>query len=147
MLTSICIMKFQNIRLYQVQPFDPQRFALHVLLHCRGVTSFEDLRTVDGLLCDTFRDAARAMGLLEHQRCLQEAAIMNMPSQMRQLFAALMVFQTPPDIGVLFEQFKEAMCEDYIRHDQLNDPNITFQERHGHLCLWDINTCLRVHGK
>ena len=39
------------------------------------------------------------------------------------------------------------MCEDYIRHDQLNDPDITFQERHIHLCLWDINTCLRVHGK
>ena len=139
-------------RLYQVQPSDPQRFALRLLLlHRRGVTSFEDLRTVDGLLCDTFRDAARAMGLLEddteHQRCLQEAAIMNMPSQMRQLFATLMVFQTPSDIGALFEQFKEAMCEDYIRHDQLNDPDITFQERHIHLCLWDINTCLRVHGK
>ena len=139
-------------RLYQVQPSDPQRFALRLLLlHRRGVTSFEDLRTVDGLLCDTFRDAARAMGLLEddseHQRCLQEAAIMNMPSQMRQLFATLMVFQTPSDIRALFEEFKEAMCEEYIRHDQLNDPDITFQERHIHLCLWDINTCLRVHGK
>ena len=139
-------------RLYQVQPSDPQRFALRLLLlHRRGVTSFEDLRTVDGLLCDTFRDTARAMGLLEddseHQRCLQEAAIMNMPSQMRQLFATLMVFQTPSDIRALLEEFKEAMCEDYIRHDQLNDPDITFQERHIHLCLWDINTCLRVHGK
>ena len=139
-------------RLYQVQPSDPQRFALRLLLlHRRGVTSFEDLRTVDGLLCDTLRDAARAMGLLEddseQQRCLQEAAIMNMPSQMRQLFATLMVFQTPSDIRALFEEFKEAMCEDYIRHDQLNDPDITFQERHIHLCLWDINTCLRVHGK
>ena len=139
-------------RLYQVQPSDPQRFALRLLLlHRRGVTSFEDLRTVDGLLCDTFRDAARAMRLLEddseHQRCLQEAAIMNMPSQMRQLFSTLMVFQTPSDIRALFEEFKEAMCEDYIRYDQLNDPEITFQERHIHLCLWDINTCLRVHGK
>ena len=139
-------------RLYQVQPSDPQRFALRLLLlHKRGVTSFEDLRTVDGLLYDTFRDAARAMGLLEddaeHRRCLQEASIMNMPSQMRQLFATLMVFQTPSDIRTLFEEFKEAMCEDYIRHDQLSDLETTLQERHVHLCLWDINTCLRVHGK
>ena len=135
-----------------MQPSDPQRFAPHLLLlHHRGVTSFEDLRTVDGLLCDTFRDAARAMGLLEddseHQRCLQEAVIMNMPSQMWQLFATLMVFQTPSDIRALFEEFKEAMYDDYIRHDQLNDPDITFQERHIHLCLWDITKFLRVHGK
>ena len=130
----------------------PQRFALRLLLlHRKGVTSFEHLRTIDGQLHDSFKDAARAMGLLEddteHRRCLQEAAVMNMPSQMRQLFAALMVFQTPSDIRALFEEFKEAMCEDYIRHDQLYDPETTLQERHIHLCLWDINTCLRVHGK
>ena len=57
------------------------------------------------------------------------------------------MFQTPSDIGGLFEEFKEAMCEDYIRHDQRNDPEETLQDRHVHLCLWDINTCLQVHGK
>ena len=110
-------------RIYQVQPSDPQRFALHLLLlHPTGVTSYEDPRKLDGHLHDTFKDAARAMGLLEdatkHRHCLQEAAVMNMSSQMRQLFATLMVFQTPSDIRALFEEFKEAMCEDYIRHDQ-----------------------------
>ena len=139
-------------RIYQVQPSDPQRFALRLLLlHRRGVTSFEDIRTVHGHIHATFKDAARAMGLLEddteHRRCLQEAAVMNMPSQLRQLFATLMVFQTPSDIRTLFDEFKEAMCEDYIRHDQLNDPEVTLQDRHIHLCLWDIDTCLRVHGK
>ena len=139
-------------RIYQVQPSDPQRFALRLLLlHRTGVTSFEDLRTINGQLHDSFKDAARAMGLLEddteHRRCLQEAAVMNMPSQMRQLFATLMVFETPSDIRALFEEVKEAMCEDYIRHDQLHDPEITLQERHIHLCLWDIDTYLRVHGK
>ena len=91
------------------------------------------------------------MGLLEddvtHRRCLQEVAVMNMPSQMRQLFSTLMVFQTPSDIRALFEEFKEAICEDYIRHDQLHDPETTLQEIHIHLCLWNIDICLRVHGK
>ena len=91
------------------------------------------------------------MGLLEddteHRRCLQEAAVMNMPSQMCQLFATLIVFQTPSDSRTLFEDFKEAMCEDYIRYDQFNDPDITLLERHIHLCLWDINMCLGDHGK
>ena len=90
------------------------------------------------------------MGLLEddteHRRCLQEAAVMNMPSQLRQLFATLMVFQTPSDIRALYDEFKEAMFEDYIRHDQLNDTEVALQDRHIHLCLWDIETCLRVHG-
>ena len=139
-------------RIYQVQPSDPQRFALRLLLlHRTGVTSFEDLRTVNAQVCATFKDAARAMGLLEddteHRRCLQEASVMNMPSHMRQLFATLMVFQTPSNIRALFEEFKEAMCEDYIRHDQLHDPEATLQDRHVHLCLWNIDACLRVHGK
>ena len=72
---------------------------------------------------------------------------MNMRSQMRQLFATLLVFQAPSDIRGLFEEFKEAMCEDYIRNDQRDDPDITLQDRHVHLCLWVIDTCLRFHGK
>ena len=139
-------------RIYQVQPSDPQRFALRLLLlHRTGVTSFEDLRTVQGHIHATFKDAARAMGLLEddaeHRRCLQEAAVMNMPSQLRQLFATLMVFQTPSDIRALFDEFKEAMCDDFIRHDHLHDPEAALQDRHIHLCLWTIDACLRVHGK
>ena len=139
-------------RIYQVQPSDLQRFALRLLLlHRKGVTSFEDLRTVQGHIHATFKDAARAMGLLEddaeHRRCLQEASVMNMPSQLRQLFATLMVFQTPSDIRALFDEFKEAMCEDFIRHDHLHDPAAALQDRHIHLCLWNIDACLRVHGK
>ena len=91
------------------------------------------------------------MGLLEddaeHRRSLQEAAVMNMPSQLRHLFATLMVFQTPSDIRALFDEFKEAMCEDFIRHDHLHDPETTLHDRHIHLCLWNIDTCFRVHGK
>ena len=129
---------------HQVQTSDPQRFALRLLLlHCKGVTSFEGLRTVEGQIHPTFKDAARGMGLLEddteYRCCLQEAAVMNMPLQMRQLFATLVVFQTPSDIITLCVEFKNAMCEDYIRHSQLNDPDITLQERHIHLCLWDIS--------
>eukprot|EP00795_Rhopilema_esculentum_P011839 gene11839-2373_t len=140
--------------MYQVQPSDPQRYALRLLLlHCRGPTSFEDLRTVDGELLETFKDAARALGLkdddAEHRNCLQEASIINMPYQMRQLFATLIIFHTPADIRTLFDQFKESMSEDYIRHDchLHNDPTIPFQDRHMYLCLWDINTLLKVHGK
>ena len=141
-------------RIYQVQGTDSERYALRLLLlHRKGATSFEDLRTVDGELHHTFKDAAKAIGILDDDaelvRCLEEAVIINMPPQMRQLFATLIIFQTPADTRALFEQFKVPMSEDYIRHDRQlhNDPTIAFQDRHMYLCLWDIDSLLKVHGK
>ncbi len=77
-------------RMYQVQPSDPQPFAWRLLLlHVPGAVSFEALRTINGQVCPTFRDAARALGLLQDDRelinCLQEASLLQMPSQMRLL--------------------------------------------------------------
>eukprot|EP00794_Sanderia_malayensis_P012604 gene12604-biopygen10043 len=100
---------------------DPERFALRIiLLHRKGATSFEDIRTVDGITHNTFKNAARAMSLLEddaeHIRCLQDAVVFHLPAQMRQLFATLILFQTPNDIHALFTEFQEDMAEDYVRH-------------------------------
>ena len=57
---------------------DPLHLALRfLLLHRMGVTSFEDHRTVDGQVQATFKDVAKAMGLLEddteHRCCLQRS--------------------------------------------------------------------------
>eukprot|EP00794_Sanderia_malayensis_P012473 gene12473-biopygen9941 len=113
-------------RTYNVLPSDAERFALRlILLHRKGATSFEDIRTVDGVTHGTFKNAARAMSLLEddaeHRRCLRDAVIIYMPAQMRQLFATLILFQTPSDINALFAEFQEDMAEDHVRHDQLQD--------------------------
>uniref|UniRef100_A0A8I6WRR5 ATP-dependent DNA helicase n=1 Tax=Hordeum vulgare subsp. vulgare TaxID=112509 RepID=A0A8I6WRR5_HORVV len=44
-------------RIVSAHPAEGERYFLRVLLnHVPGKTSFEDLRTVDGLLCDSFRD-------------------------------------------------------------------------------------------
>ena len=85
--------------------------------------------------------------MLKNRHCLREATIMTMPSQMRQLFATLMLFQMPADIRAPFDEFKQAMSEDYVRHDQLEDPHVVFEDRNMYLCLWDIDRNLRVHGK
>eukprot|EP00794_Sanderia_malayensis_P000980 gene980-biopygen233 len=83
----------------------------------------------------------------EHTRCLEDAAIINMPAHMRQLFATLILFQTPSDINALFTEFQEDIAEDFVRHDQLQDPNATFQQQHIHMCLADIQKNLHIHGK
>eukprot|EP00794_Sanderia_malayensis_P020870 gene20870-biopygen15392 len=97
------------------------------------------------------KNAARAMSLLEddaeHRRCLQDAAVINMLAHMRQLFATLILFQTPSNINDLFTEFQEDMADDYVRHDQLQDSNTTFQQQHIHMCLADIQNNLHIHGK
>ena len=59
-----------------------ENFYLCLLLTIvRGPTSFEDLRTVNNVLHDTFKSAYVARGLLEDDKewiqYLREAAIMN----------------------------------------------------------------------
>eukprot|EP00794_Sanderia_malayensis_P006623 gene6623-biopygen5393 len=81
------------------------------------------------------------------QTLLADAVVVHMPAQMRQLFATLILFQTPSDIDALFTEFQEDMAEDYVRHDLLQDPNATFQQQHIHMCLADIQRNLQIHGK
>ncbi len=53
-----------------------------LLLHTPGVCSFDDLKTVDGQICQTFMDAAKRRGLLgddtEYERCMVEAVLFQM---------------------------------------------------------------------
>jgi len=72
-------------RMYFVSPKDGERFYLRMLLLKKsGATSFEDLRTVDGVLCENFREAAMRMNLLEEDdewdKALQEASGFQMPT-------------------------------------------------------------------
>ena len=50
-----------------------------LLLHRAGATSFEDLRTVDGAVCPTNREACKRLGLVqgdeEYDRAMEEAAL------------------------------------------------------------------------
>ena len=141
-------------RIYQVQPSTPERFCLRMmLLHCPGATSFEALRTLNGHEYPSFKDAARAMGLLEDDNelhhCLEEANLLQMPSQMRSLFATLLLFNCPSDPRQLFVDFQEAMSEDLLHTERrrLNDNTIQFADRHIHLCLYYIDIELQSHGK
>lgn len=53
-------------RVYTVHPNNPECFYLRLLLvNVRGPTSFENLRTVNGELCATYREACQRLNLLE----------------------------------------------------------------------------------
>ncbi len=66
-------------RMYYAHPTSGERCYLWMLLnYVKGATSYEHLRTVNGIKHDTFKDACIAMGLLtddnEWHEALEEAS-------------------------------------------------------------------------
>jgi hypothetical protein len=112
---------YQIGRLVAAHPAEGERYYLRVLLnHVPGATSYEELRTVDGQVMPSFRDAAEKRGLIEADNtideCMTEAELFRMPSSLRRLFATILVFCEPSDIRSLWNNHLEAMSEDYSRH-------------------------------
>lgn len=112
-------------RMYFAGPAAGERFYLRTLLTVvPGATSFEDLRTVDGVVCPTFQAACLARGLLEDDNewelCLEEAAVMQTGHQLRQLFATILKENSPlRDPVALWDRFKQNICDD-VRHKLIN---------------------------
>jgi len=110
----------------------------------RGATSFEDLRTVEGFIFSTFREAAEKRGLIEADGsisdCLSEAATFQMPSALRRLFATILVFCEVTNVRELWDKHFEAMSEDFIA-DNVN-AKVTEQ-----MVLKDLKSLLYSMGK
>ena len=108
-------------RLYMVDPRNRELFALRLLvLHVRGATSYEYLRTVDHHVYPTFAEAASALRLLEDDRewdrCMNEAVSYQMPFQLRLLFAFICLSAgATVDPMKLWEKYKVRLCEDLYR--------------------------------
>lgn len=65
--------RFQVGRVVSAHPAEGERYYLRVLLnHVVGATSFEELRTVDGFVCPSFREAAEMRGLVEADNTIDE---------------------------------------------------------------------------
>lgn len=104
-------------RMYFVSPKDSERYYLRMLLlHCRSPYSYADLKTIEGVQYETFKEAACALGLVaddrEHDKTLQEAIERYSPSQIRHLFANLLIFCNLSNPQVLWDKYKESMAED-----------------------------------
>jgi ATP-dependent DNA helicase PIF1 len=98
-----------------------ERFCLRILLlNVESPKSFEYLRTVNEILYPSFKTAAIAMGLFDNDeewiRALEEAALFRMPSSLRRLFATILLFTEPGDIGALWTRFFSSLNED-ISHE------------------------------
>ena len=79
-------------RVYTISPCQGECFYLRLLLHnVKGPQSFAALRTVDGDLYSSFREACLKLRLLEgdnqYHLAMEEAIVSNSPASIRTLFA------------------------------------------------------------
>ncbi len=72
----------------------------------------------------------------EWDRCLNDASTLQMPKQMRSMFAFLCVFCDPNDSLMLWNKYKTNMCEDFT-FQSVNDVE--------NRALLEIESVLKVH--
>ncbi|XP_055845576.1 uncharacterized protein LOC129915415 [Episyrphus balteatus] len=131
-------------RIFTVSPNDRERYFLRLLLlHVKGPQSYENIRTVDGTLCETYQEAAEKLHLLENDRewtlCLQEAVNMQMPFQLRQLFAIICLFCSPSNVLQLWITFEQFLTEDFSK--KYNAESSTNR------ALGELELIFRQHGR
>ena len=72
---------------------DPAYFLRIMLNHIKGATCFEDLRTVEGVVYETYREACYALGLLDDDKeyidAIKEASFWDSGWFFRHLFSIL----------------------------------------------------------
>ncbi|XP_054290927.1 uncharacterized protein LOC129005912 [Macrosteles quadrilineatus] len=115
-------------RVYTVHPSNSECYYLRMLLHVvKGPTSFQDLKIVEGQVCQTFREACSKLGLLEcdlyWNNTLAEASETRHPHQIRTLFAIILTTCAPSNPHDLWERHKESMSEDILLRVRRDNPD------------------------
>lgn len=105
-------------RMYFANPSEGERFYLRLLLcYVHGPTSFQSLRTYEGVVYNTFKEACIARGYLESDdewiSCLADAAVSGTGFQVRQLFATILIFGSVQNVGDLYNMYFNTMSEDF----------------------------------
>ena len=111
-------------RMYFVGPNGGPRFFLRLLLTVvRGPTSFENLRSYQGILHPTYQVACIARGIVESDEewaaCLTEASVVQTGRQLRKLFVIILTACGPSDPMKLWHDYCHHICDDlqyYMEH-------------------------------
>ena len=113
-------------RMYAVNPSQIELFRLRILLlRVKGATSFEDLKTVNGNIQETFTAACLAHGFIENgqkwSQAMNEASLYMMPKQIRNVFVRILIHCNPLKTEQLWADYKEAMSVDFRRNNNVDD--------------------------
>ena len=120
-------------RIYSVHPKNLECFYLRLLLTTvRGAVSFEYIKTVDGVICTTFKKTCQLLNLLEDdehwQKTIEEAAISKSPNKIRTLFAMMICHCEISDIPALWMVNRECMSEDILHRYRRDNEEQNYTE-------------------
>jgi hypothetical protein len=140
--------------IYTVHPSNSECFYLRMLLHVvRGTTSFTDLKTVNGVMCETFREACDRLGLLESDAhwdiALAEAVASQLPHRVRHLFAILLTTCAVSNPLQLLDKYQKDMSENILHTLKIQHPGLSldFSENIYNLALHLLeDMCLSMSG-
>jgi len=104
-------------RLTFISPRQGEVFYLRALLLHKPAYSYEELRSVNGIIYPTFQEAAIQLGLFaninEAENCLQEAVAFHYaPYHLRFLYAQLIIDIPAPALE-LWEKYKDELSADH----------------------------------
>jgi hypothetical protein len=103
-------------RLTFVPPSNREIYYMRLLLNVQvGCTSFEDIRTVDGYVHGTYREACAALGLLSDDRqfidAINEVANLSSGNSVRMLFANFLVCSSLADPFRVWQLTWESLAD------------------------------------
>ncbi|XP_022014733.1 uncharacterized protein LOC110914235 [Helianthus annuus] len=141
-------------RVHYVPPSLGDCYYLRILLnHIKGPTCFEDIKTVDGQVFQTFKDACFARGLLdddkEYVNAVKEASTWSTGDFLRTFFVMLLLSNSISRPGVFWSETKSLLYED-ILYQQRKITGIAGldlqQEELENICLSEIEKLLLTNG-
>ena len=103
-------------RVHNVNPAAGDVYYLRMLLHhehCKDKVSFEDLRTINGEILESYQEVCRSLGLLQDDREWDEA-LTHMPSALRELYVTILMFCMPSNPKKLFDDHYLDWTDDFV---------------------------------
>jgi PIF1-like helicase len=130
-----------------------EKYYLRMLLTVvRGPQSFENIRTIAGILYPTFKAACTVLGLLEDDHewvdCFTEAVVYATGAALRTLFITALIYGAVTDPSSLWVQFHDRICDDLpYRLQQRNDVPQNLMDAHINYGLFLISQVLADFGR
>ncbi|XP_074337453.1 uncharacterized protein LOC141674642 [Apium graveolens] len=124
-------------RIYFAHSASGERFYMRMLLNfVKGSTSFECIRTVNGVTYPTFKAACYALGLLDDDKewmdCLSEASVWATGNELRNLFVTILIFCQVSNIPELWKTHSQILSEDmlHLQQKRFQVPNLQLTKEH-----------------
>ena len=110
-------------RLYHVAPGCGESYYLRTLIIVvKGPTSYEDIRTIDGVIHPSFKDACYSMGLLDDDKEyideITEASFLGSTFYLRKLFAMSLMFDSLSRPKYVWDNTWKLLFEDVLNRQR-----------------------------